>query len=168
MWKPSDVDALYRETRYAVFLRCRALLRNDAEARDVTQEVYLHLLDHPGEFRGDASPTTYLYAIATNRSLSRLRARVVRDKETWKESVASLLRSAAPSGDPESLASAREILSAALEEADEETTLILVYHFVDGLSQGEVAELLALSRVTVNQRIQRFRDHARQKIEDRS
>lgn len=168
MWMPSDVDALYRETRYAVFLRCRSLLRNDAEARDVTQEVYLHVLDHPDEFRGDSSATTYLYAIATNRSLSRIRARVVRDRDSWKESVATLLRSASPSGDPESLASAREILSAALEDADEETTLILVYHFVDGLSQGEIAELLELSRVTVNQRIQRFREQARQKIEDRS
>jgi RNA polymerase sigma-70 factor (ECF subfamily) len=164
MWKPSDVDALYRETRYAVFLRCRALLRNDAEARDVTQEVYLHLLDHPDEFRGDAAPTTYLYAIATNRSLSRIRARVVRDRDAWKESVAVLIQSSATRSDPESLASAREFLAEALASADEETTQILVHHFVDGLSQGEIADLLSLSRVTVNQRIQKFREAARDKL----
>jgi RNA polymerase sigma-70 factor, ECF subfamily len=163
MWTPATVEALYRETRYAVFLRCRALLRDDAEARDVTQEVYVHLLAHPDEFRGESAPATYLYAIATNRSLSRLRARFVRDDE-WRDCVAELLRGTRPAEDPEKIASARQILSEALKEADDETSLMLVSFFVDGLSQGEIAELLGVSRITVNQRIQRFRDQARQKM----
>jgi RNA polymerase sigma-70 factor, ECF subfamily len=165
MWTPGDVEALYRETRFAVFLRCRSLLRDDAEARDVTQEVYLHLLAHPNEFRGESAPTTYLYAIATNRSLSRLRARWVRDDD-WRACVAELLRSGRPVEDPEAVTSAREILSEALRTADEETTLMLVYAFVDGLPQGEVADLLGVSRVTVNQRIQKFRERVKQRIDE--
>lgn len=161
MWTASDVDALYRKTRYAVFLRCRSLLRDDAEARDVTQEVYLYLLDHPNEFRGESAPTTYLYAIATNRSLSRLRARTVRD-DRWRDAVASLFRDAAPAGDPDAALAARQLLGKALEDTDDDTVLTLIYHFVDGLSQGEIAELLGVSRVTVNQRIQRFRERAKE------
>jgi len=51
----------------------------------------MHLLAHPEEFRGDSSPTTYLYAIATNKSLSRLRARRVRGdgKTPWPSSFAA-------------------------------------------------------------------------------
>lgn len=165
MWRPSEVDALYRKTRNAVYSRCRALLRDDAEARDVTQEVYLHLLDHPDEFRGDSSPTTYLFAIATNRALSRLRGRIVRQKQSWTDAVTTLLEGASRNVDPEALTAAREILALELEAADEETSLILVYAFVDGLSQGEIAEQLNLSRVTVNQRIQKFRDQAKKHVE---
>jgi RNA polymerase sigma-70 factor (ECF subfamily) len=124
MWTPSDVDALYRETRYAVFLRCRSLLRDDAEARDVTQEVYLYLLDHPNEFRGESSVATYLYAIASNRSMSRLRARMVRD-ENWRDAVAGLFRDAVPASDPGAIATARELLEKALEGTDDETILVL-------------------------------------------
>ena len=165
MWTPSQVDALYRETRYAVFLRCRSLLRDDAEARDVTQEVYLYLLDHPNEFRGESSASTYIYSIATNRSLSRIRARAVRD-ERWQDTVAGILRDAAPSIDPESVVTAHQVLSRALEGVDDQTIVILLYHFVDGLSQGEIADLVGVSRVTVNQRIQRFRDRAKDTAEE--
>lgn len=165
MWSPADIDALYRKARPAVLLRCRALLRDDAEARDVTQEVFLHLLDHPDEYRGDAAPTTYLYAIATNRALSRVRARVVREKKSWRDAVTTLVEAASPNVDPEELTAARELLADALDAADEQTTLILVYHFLDGLSQGEIAELVGLSRVTVNQRIQKFRERTREKAE---
>jgi RNA polymerase sigma-70 factor (ECF subfamily) len=164
MWTPSEVDALYRETRYAVFLRCRSLLRDEAEARDVTQEVYLYLLDHPAEFRGDAAPATYLYAIATNRSLSRIRARIVRD-ERWRDAVAGILRDRTPEIDPEAVATAHQLLSKALEGEDDDTVLILIHHFVDGLSQGEIASMLGVSRVTVNQRIQRFRERAKDTAE---
>lgn len=167
MWTPSDVDALYRQTRYAVFLRCRSILRDDAEARDVTQEVYLYLLDHPAEFRGESSPATYLYAIATNRSFSRLRAKAVRD-DSWQEAVATLLRDSAAAEDPEAATSTRQILAEALGSEDDETVMLLLYHFVDGLSQGEIAELLGVSRVTVNQRIQKFRDRARRTVEGAS
>ncbi len=161
MWTRPEVEALYRKTSFAIFQRCRSLLREDAEAKDVAQEVYMHLLAHPEEFRGEASPSTYLYAIATNKSLSRLRARRLRGT-AWQDSVAELLRSSPLSHDPEKTAEARAILVEALDAADERTASMLVYHYVDGLSQGEIADVMKLSRVTVNQRLQRFRDQAKE------
>lgn len=165
MWTRGEIEALYRKTSFSIYQRCRALLHEDAEAKDVAQEVYMHLLAHPDDFRGDASPSTYLYAIATNKSLSRLRARRLRG-DAWQDAVAELLRSAPMSHDPERTAAARAILTSALEAADERTAAMLVYHYVDGLSQGEIAEVMSLSRVTVNQHLQRFRDQAKE-IADR-
>jgi RNA polymerase sigma-70 factor, ECF subfamily len=160
LWTRPEVEALYRRTSFAIFQRCRSLLREDAEAKDVAQEVYMHLLAHPEDFRGEASPITYLYAIATNKALSRLRARRLRG-DAWQDSVAELLRSSPLSHDPEKTAEARAILVEALAGADERTASMLVYHYVDGLSQGEIAEVMKLSRVTVNQRLQRFREEAK-------
>lgn len=167
MWTRRELDTLYRKTRYAVYLRCRALLRDEAEARDVTQEVYLHLLDRPADFRGEASPTTYLFAIATNRCISRLRSKGIRD-EGWQDAVANFLRESAEGGDVEGSLSAKQLLSEALKTADEETVSLLVFHFVDGLAQGEIAALLGVSRVTVNQRLQRFLETARHTLGETS
>ena len=80
----------------------------------------------------------------------------------WQDSVAELLRSSPLSHDPEKTAEARAILVEALDAADERTASMLVYHYVDGLSQGEIADVMKLSRVTVNQRLQRFRDQAKE------
>jgi RNA polymerase sigma-70 factor (ECF subfamily) len=159
MWTRVEVEALYRKTSFSIFQRCRSLLREDAEAKDVAQEVYVHLLAHPEQFRGDATPATYLYAVATNKSLSRLRARRLRG-DVWQEAVGELLRGARLSHDPEKMTEARAILATALASADDVTAAMLVYHYVDGLTQGEIAEIMNLSRVTVNQRLARFRQQA--------
>ena len=158
-WARDDIDRLYRRTRAAVLTRCRALLGNPAEALDLTQEVYLALLESPEAFRGDASVVTYLYGIATKRALTRLRGRLRRSEE-WSQAVATMFEASQPSTDPSRAVESRELLAQALAHADEVTALIVLYHFVDGLSQGEVAELVGLSRVTVNQRLQAFRKRA--------
>ncbi|MGQ0504785.1 MAG: sigma factor-like helix-turn-helix DNA-binding protein [Myxococcaceae bacterium] len=65
-----------------------------------------------------------------------------------------------PSGDPRMRTEAKDSLTKLLGEADEDTALMVLYHFVDGLTQGEVAEVMGVSRVTVNQRLAALRRDA--------
>src|SRR4051794_38529181 len=51
---------------------CR-LVGDREEARDLAQETFTRGLDKIDSFRGDASPYTWLFRIATNLSISRLR-----------------------------------------------------------------------------------------------
>jgi RNA polymerase sigma-70 factor (ECF subfamily) len=156
-----DLETLYHRTHSAVFARCKALVGNDADARDLAQEVYMTLLERPDAFRGEASEIGYLFAIASNRAISRLRARI-RRSEDWEQAVASMLEATHPAGDPSKRLEAKQLLVRAFSSTDETTALMALYHFADGLSQGEVGELLGLSRVTVNQRLQAFRAAAEQ------
>jgi RNA polymerase sigma-70 factor, ECF subfamily len=151
-----DIEAIYRRTRGALYARCKALLGDEAEAKDLLHEVYLTLLEHPEACLSAEDPIRYLFAIATKRALSRMRARY-RRHEAWENAVSTLLASTAPSGDPRVRTEAKDALAKILAETDEPTALMVLYHFVDGLSQGEVASLLGVSRVTVNQKLSAFR-----------
>jgi RNA polymerase sigma-70 factor (ECF subfamily) len=51
---------------------CRLVGDHD-EARDLAQETFTRGLDKIDSFRGDASPYTWLFRIATNLSISKLR-----------------------------------------------------------------------------------------------
>lgn len=99
---------------------------------------------------------TYLFAMATKQALSRLRKRLVRD-EAWEHAVATMWTYAIPPHDLELNLEARQLVRRAIASADEVTALIVLGHCLDGLTQSEVAELVGLSRVTVNQRLQQFR-----------
>lgn len=156
------IEDLYQRYGYAVFRRCRQLVRDDDEARDAMQETFLKLLEDPAGFQGRSSPGTFLFGVATNLCLNRLRRRSARGA-TWQASLARSLEAAKPA--TEAAAEARLLADAILREADEETAAIALYHFVDGLTQGEVAGLVGRSRVTVNQKLQRFRQQALRRAE---
>ena len=53
-----DIASLYRSHGDMVLGRCRALLGNEADAQETTQEIFLKLHRYQHRFRGDASPTT--------------------------------------------------------------------------------------------------------------
>ena len=67
-----DVGELYREWGPMVF---RRILRfyDPVEAEEVLHEVFVKVLENSDGFRADASPSTWLYSIATNHCLNRLR-----------------------------------------------------------------------------------------------
>jgi RNA polymerase sigma-70 factor (ECF subfamily) len=159
---PDAIESLYRTHAFAVLRRCRQLLRDDDEARDAMHEVFLRVLEEPGRFHGRSSAATFLFGVATHLCLNRLRNRAARDG-AWREAVARSIVDGRPgAGDA---AEARQLAAALLAEADAETAAMALYHFVDGLSQGEVAGLVGRSRVTVNQRLRRFRAEARRRSE---
>lgn len=156
MLSPRDIDALYRRARGAVTRRAQSILGNSAEAQDVAQEVFAALVESPEAFRADAAAMTYLFALATKMSITRLRKRLARH-EAWEHAVGLMWSFAIPPSDPALLAEAKQLVSRALQSADDVTATIVLGHCFDGMNQGEVAELVGLSRVTVNQRLQAFR-----------
>lgn len=160
MWSPEVIGDLYRQHRYAVFRRCRSLLGDEHEAQEMVHEVFLQLLEHPGRFARRSSVSTYLYAIATHRCLNRLRDRSARGA-AWRARVADHIARQARDDRPDAALAARQIVGLVLEAADPTSAAIALYHFVDGLSQGDIAGLVGLSRVSVNKRIGRLRRHAR-------
>lgn len=63
-----------RATREYVLAVVRRIVRCGALAEDVTQEALLAAFRHQESFRGDAHPRTWLYRIALNAALGRLRS----------------------------------------------------------------------------------------------
>ena len=70
----AEVEAIYRRYGPMVVRRCRRLLRDEDEALDVAQEVFVRVVKHRGRL-DHRYPSSLLFRIATNLSLNRLRDR---------------------------------------------------------------------------------------------
>jgi RNA polymerase sigma-70 factor, ECF subfamily len=157
MLDEAGVSELYRRYGHALYRRCFTLVRNEADARELLQEVFCQFFKNRGRFLGQSSPFTYLYRIATNLSIDRLRRRTTAgDQRSFEET-----RGAGATEGPDKVAHAAEELLRLTEGLDEETLTVAVMSHVDGLTQDEIAAALDLSRRTIGKRLARFLAHTR-------
>lgn len=152
---PSGVLAeLYEKHAAAVYGRCRWLLRDPDEARDALQDVFVKALQSMGEFRGAASPATWMMKIATHHCLNLLRAR----RAKWREQLLQVHEERKHETEsPDRRELVRRLLAAAPDEAQE----VAVLYFVDELTQHEIAVELGRSLPTVRKRLREFLEAAR-------
>lgn len=154
-----EVRALY--VRYGYFLRrrCRVLLRDDGLADDALQEACIGLLKGGASFRDAKEPLAYLYKVTDRAAFDLLRSRRRKPLPGAEPDVLDQLQ-VAPGLDPW----LRHAAVTLLEQLDDEDRSLAVLAFVDGLDQGEIAQRLGVSRVTVNKRVGALRERAREHL----
>ena len=164
-----QIRDLYHRHSFAVFRRCRHLLKNDEEARDTMQEVFLKFIENPENFQGRSSMGTYFYAMATHLCFNRMRLRNIRGVDWQNDLINEIeMEMHRENTQADNEIENKQVIAALFSEEDEETMAIAMYHFVDGLRQGEIGTLMGLSRVSINQKLQRFRERARERVEELS
>jgi RNA polymerase sigma-70 factor, ECF subfamily len=150
-----DLEALWNRYGPLVLRRCRQLLRDEQEALDVCQDVFLQLLR-----RGDSLdirfPSSLIYRMTTNLCLNR-----IRDRRHWPELVEDeqLVR-IARLDDPTPVFDARSFLGRLFSRHQESTRVIATLHFVDGLTLEEVAKEVGMSVSGVRKRLRALRESA--------
>jgi len=148
------------------------LVKQRADAEDVTQETFVRAWSALDRFDGRSEPFTWVYRIAVNLSLNVLRARRARpqapiDDDARVEAVLAEYRRSP--GDPLVNSENRERVSSllrAMETLSEtlRTTLVLVT--VDGMSHGEAASVLGCPEGTVAWRVHEARRKLRAALSD--
>ncbi|MFK7927242.1 MAG: RNA polymerase sigma factor [Myxococcota bacterium] len=156
-----DITALYRRYGSMVTYRCRTLLGNDADAQEACQEIFLKMHRYRDQWRGEASPTTYLYKVTTTTCLNRIRTRRRKPEELYDE-----MPQVAPEGGYHSLSpmkgvEIRQLVDRLMSKQDERTQACAIYHFVDGMTHDETGAMLGISGAAVRKRIARFRKSVR-------
>jgi RNA polymerase sigma-70 factor (ECF subfamily) len=151
------LEKLYREHGHLVLRRARRLLRNDDDARDVLQDVFLEIFRDPTRFEAKSSIATYLYAATTHACLNRLRDGKTRTRLVAIEA-AAIGRQAPARG--ESRALACEILAG----LDDDDAALAVYLYCDELTHDEVADLFGCSRRTVGDLAARLRRRIMERV----
>jgi RNA polymerase sigma-70 factor, ECF subfamily len=152
----SGVGEVYRLYAAAIWRRCVGLLDNEAEARDVAQEVFVRCLRHHRRLRPGRELLGWLYRVATNLCLNHLRNQKTRGTSSESET------SAEPSHESE--AAARLVMADILDGLDRRTQELAVYVFVDGMTHVEAAEVAGCSERTVRNCLNRFLDRGRRVI----
>lgn len=152
-----DVADLYRRYGDLVLGRCRTLLSDEDEARDACQDVFLKVHRYKNRFRGEASPSTYLFHVTTSVCLNRLRSRKRRKEDLVETLPTARVLEARPTDTLLDKLQVQDILKRLLHGVDETTRLVLFYHFADGMTHQEVGDLVGLSAAAVRKRISKFR-----------
>jgi RNA polymerase sigma-70 factor (ECF subfamily) len=146
-----ELEDLYERYGPMVLRRCRRLLRDEDEALDVTQDVFVRILQRRDRLDLRA-PSSLLYRIATNLCLNRL-ARRRRFPETADERI---LHRLATADDPEERVSLRSVLDRLFSRQPESTRTIAVLHWVDGLTLEETAAEVGMSVSGIRKRLRRL------------
>jgi RNA polymerase sigma-70 factor (ECF subfamily) len=147
-----DVEELFRRYGPLVIRRCRQLLKDEDEALEVSQDVFVQLLRRRGNL-SVRNPSSFLYRMATNLSLNRIRDR--KRKPTTNDE--ELLCQLASMEEPMARLEARSTLGYLFGKHQNSSRLIAVLHFVDGLTLEEVAKEVGMSVSGVRKRIHSLR-----------
>ncbi len=127
---------------------------DSAAAHDVTQHVFLKLIDGIARFRGDASFSTWLYRLVVNACLDRRRRGA-----TERQSDAAVLdRIAHPSASHEDAYVRAEVARAvqtAVVGLPPKLRIAILLRYFDDLSYSDMAEALGCSMGTVASRLSR-------------
>ncbi|MEP6618181.1 MAG: sigma-70 family RNA polymerase sigma factor [bacterium] len=151
-------EELYRAHAGRVYALCLRLTADSAQARELTQDVFVRAWQALPEFRGEANITTWLHRIAVNAMLMKRRSdrrrttRVALADDDLPLEHASA-RASAPTAnviDTIDLERAVAALPAGIRRA-------FVLHDVEGYSHEEIARMTGLAAGTLRAQLHRAR-----------
>jgi RNA polymerase sigma-70 factor (ECF subfamily) len=145
------MEALYRRYGPMVVRRCRQLLKDEQEAQDAAQDVFLKVLDEPKLMKAEF-PSSLLYTIATRHCLNRLRDA----RRHNSESGDTVLEELAAHDDLESQSFAGRLLDKLFSRHPADTRVMAVMHHVDGMTLEEVARETSFSVSGVRKRLRQL------------
>ena len=145
-----------------------AMVRDYAQAEELTQDTYARALERSGQLRDPQAALAWLYRIATTVTLDRLRRRrpvaAILDEE--EEAAAAAERQRPPSLLESALERSEmsECVQGYLAALPDAYRVAILLHDAHGLSNPEIAELLGCSLATAKIRVHRARDRLREAL----
>lgn len=178
----SDADLEFQEI-HDVFrpkiYRYLSRMVGENEAEDLTQEVFIKVNQGLRNFRGESKLSTWLYRIATNAAVDRLRSpsfqRVIQEKlssESNKNDEVDSAEKSTLEGEKQSpieqdliRMEMNQCIRDFIEKLSEIYRTVLVLGDLEGLENKEIADILGISLGTVKIRIHRAREKLRKELE---
>jgi len=147
-----DIESCYRRYGAMVWRRCRRLLRDEDEAYDTMQEVFVKLIEYQEKVYSDFL-SSLLYRIATNLCLNKLRLRRRRGP------VEALETAAAVPGpeDQRTESDYRALLEDILQNEIDDVRQIAFMYYIDGMKMHKIAAVMAMSTTAVFTRLKKLR-----------
>ena len=150
------------------------MLKSPQDAEDMLQKTFLSVFENMDKFRGDSKVSSWIFRIATNHALMKLR----KEKGKQTDSLDSPLelghesfhrQVADENTDVSKMYETKEfmkLLEQAISELPDIYRLVFILRDVEGFSNKEVAKMLDLSVPAVKSRILRARLFLREKLEE--
>jgi len=135
-----ELERLYDNHAQALFAFLLNFTRDEADTRDLLQEIFVKLARRPELLRGARDERTFLIRLAHNAAIDLVRRRGTRDKyhEQLAAEPAPLF---VPTENPDE-AAFRAALSGALAELPEEQRVVVHLKLWEGLTFEQIADTL--------------------------
>ncbi len=166
-----SAERIYHDYAPRVYNVARRMVRSDADAEDVTQDVLLKVLRKLPTFRGESALPTWLHRVTVNTALSHRRKRAVREERRARDPFDTLLAdTAAPDAGwdgasaPEARLFSQEtrsLIERALAGLPAIYRSVFLLADVEGLPNAVIADRLGLSLAAIKSRLHRARQRLR-------
>ena len=156
-----------------VFRTCMGFVHNKEDADDLTQEVFIQAYQSLPDFKMKSTFSTWIYRIAVNASLNKVRRSAgtsfFQRLESFfgSENQMAGQLTASDMDDPENIIIKQEHslwLQKALDSLPENQRTAIVLSKYDDLSQKEIAEILNTTEGAVEALLQRAKKNLREKL----
>lgn len=162
MLPPGDLERLYAEHAQAVFAFLLNLTRNEADTRDLMQELFVKLARKPGLLRGVRNERSFLLRMAHNAAIDLARRRHTRE-ESSGELAGDTAGIFAPANHPDEQ-TFREALTQALGQLPADQRAIVYMKLWEGLTFDEIADTLEIPLNTAASRYRYGLDKLRARL----
>ena len=150
---------LYDRFAKRVYNKCLGFAKSEAEAEDLTQDIFLMLYIKLGSFKGNSKFSSWVYAFTYNFCVNYVNRDKARKMSSKSDSISDSGKQIAAEVDDGDLFSLRsENLKKSLELIAPEDKKILLLKYQDGISLKELSVLLSLSESAVKMRLKRARE----------
>ena len=156
-----DIEECYKKYAPMVFRRCLSVLKNEDEALDVAQDVFVKLLRYEKKLHGQFL-SSLLYTIATNVCLNRLRQR---KRQSTNEPHPNLPQTDEGFDSQFERVENCMLMDDILRSESESTRAICFMYHGDGMTLREIGEVTGLSISGVRKRLLAFNARAKVKLE---
>lgn len=150
-------EVLYDRYSSIVYNKCYSFSKNEAEAQDLAQDVFIRVFIKLGSFNGKAEFSTWLYALTYNHCVNYVNRNASKQIEKnairWEDFDQELIET-----DKNSLLELKaDKLKKALEIIAPEDKMILLLKYQDELSIKELSKVLLIEKSAVKMRLKRAR-----------
>ena len=157
MTSSSEFAELYENHYAAVYRTALRVTGSPADAEDVLQTVFLRVLSQGNRLEYSRMPEAYFRRAAANAAVDLLRRRVTRAEIQLENAPSPVAK--------ETEALLKERLRRAIATLEHNDALMFLLRHVEGLSNGELAELFGQEKNSIAVRLHRIRQALQTEIE---
>jgi RNA polymerase sigma-70 factor (ECF subfamily) len=146
-------EGVYRAHAGAILVLCRRMVKDDVEARELVQDVFVRAWERLTSFRAQSAFGTWLHRLAVNVVLERLRAGRRDDSRLVVDDDEAVFGGHSTTGDLDT----RMDLEVALASLPQGARTVFVLHDIEGYSHDEIAQMTGIAAGTARAQLWRAR-----------
>ncbi len=157
MTSSAEIAALYENHYATVYRAALRVTGNPADAEDALQTVFLRVLNQGGSLEHAQMPEAYFRRAAVNAAVDLLRRRIARTEIQLEDAPIQPAK--------ETNALLKERLRRAIATLEQNDAIMFLLRYVEGLTNGELAEMFGQEKNSIAVRLHRIRQALQTEME---